>query len=261
MDNMKKFGERFDEYEPIKVEHVSFFDTDNREIIDKDISRPLRMKKASEQEEELRAEMKSPIVEVAPTANAYQISPDQEGVADFIKKTLTWYNYYVVELGLNVMVGRESTVPELLFKVVLKSDKGPMDAVAYDIAPKDETRYKELLSGNVKINLGISALLKFVPFPLGEYIPDLLNIEINPWQFKWGITKYNIDACGEKDCNIYWKIYETEMVQGFNPTIIVRAKKEVEHMLAGVRCVYKIKSGRFATIPEFESKEKEVPIW
>ncbi len=78
---------------------------------------------------------------MAPAANVYQIPPDQQDLSDFVKKTLLWYNFYVVELGLNVMVGWEYQVPELLFKVGLRCDRERTDVIAYDIAPKDETKY------------------------------------------------------------------------------------------------------------------------
>lgn len=253
---MKKFG-KFRKYEPLEVEPTS--------IRKQDFS-PKRgleeiLKLTPDAKNELEAELNTPVIEIAPAANVYQIPPDQKDLADFVKKTLSWYNYYVVELGLNVMVGRKIKIPELLFKVVLQCDKNQEDVIAYDIAPKDETTYTELLKGKVKINLGVTTLLKFIPVPLGGQFLDLLSIEINPWEFEWGISNYLIDACGEKDCNIYWKIYETDMVQGFNPSLIVRAKKEVKTISAGVRCVYKLKTSWFAIEPEIESKEKEILIW
>lgn len=266
---MKKFGEKFERYEPIEIEPESVQNME-REFQKKEEKeyeeignqyKSLGEKGYKELRAELKAELNKPVIEVAPTANVHQISLDQEDVSDYIKKTFTWFNYYVVELGLNVMVGRKLKVPELLFKAALTCDKNETDVVAYDIAPKDETKYTKLLSGNVKITLGVTTLLRFIPVPLGEVIPDLLKVDINPWEFEWGMSEYMIDAAGEKSNNVYWKIYRTDMVQGFNPTIIVRAKKDVSTISAGVRCVYLLKAGWRDFSPRIESREKEVIIW
>jgi hypothetical protein len=258
---MKKFGEKFDRYEPLEIERVSIADENRTYRVLREASSLLETKGGSGSIKELEAELNKSVVEVASAANVYQISPDQKDLSDFIKKTLTWFNYYVVELGLNVMVGRKCSIPELLFKVILMGDGNTENVVAYDIAPKDETEYRKLLSGNVKIALGVTTFLKFIPVPLGEHVSNLLNVDINPWEFEWGIEKYMIDACGEKSCDVYWKIYETSMVQGFNPAMIVRAKKEVNKISANARCVYKLKTGWCDITPRIDSKEREVIIW
>ncbi len=261
---MKKFGEKFEKYEPIEVENVSIPDVDrDKEVSGDEAFKLIRIKggPASELEKELEKEMNRPIIEIAPTANAYQILPDQENLTDYMKKTFSWFNYYLVEFGLNAMVGREFKVPELRLNIVLKCDKKETDVVAYDIAPKNEISYTKLLSGNVKINLGVTSFLKLVPMPLGEIIPDLLSIDINPWEFEWGIKKCSIDACGESDCNVSWRLYDTDVVQKFNPVIIIKAKKEVSSISAGARCIYKLKAGSSAIAPKIESKEKEIPVW
>lgn len=255
---MKKFGKEFDEYELLEIS--SILDSENNpQSVDRFLFKTLARDTSAMKD--LQAELSRPVIGIAPAANVYMISPDQEDLADFVKRTLSLYNYYVVELGLNVLVGRTATIPELLFRVALKGGTKETDVVAYDIAPKDEKKYTELISGNVKITLGISTLLKFVPFPLGELIPDLLNIDINPWEFKWGTTKCMIDTCGEKDCQIYWKVYETDTVQGFNPCMIIRAKKDVKTVSAHAKCIYKLKPSWSSLTPRIESKEKKIPVW
>lgn len=261
---MKKFGEKFEEYVPVEIDHISVSDTDHgREAVSYEPFDLMKLKKKSApmSRAELEAELKKHVIEVAPVANVYQIPPDQQDLSDSVKRTLSWFNYYVVELGLNVMVGREYKIPELLFQVALRGDTEGIDVVAYDIAPKDETKYTNLLSGNVKINLGVTTFLKFIPAPFGEHISDLLHIDINPWEFKWGIDRYMIDACGENNCDVYWKIYETNVVQGFNPTMIIRVKKNVSEISAGITCIYKLKTGWCTVTPKIESREREVALW
>jgi hypothetical protein len=172
---MKKFGEKFDIYEPLEIEQVSIPDENKTYGVLREASGLLKTKGVSGSTKELEAELNKSVVEVASAANVYQISPDQKDLSDFIKKTLIWFNYYVVELGLNVMVGKKCTIPELLFSVALQGDGTTENVVAYDIAPKDETEYTKLLNGNVKITLGVTTFLKFIPVPLGEYVSNLLN--------------------------------------------------------------------------------------
>ncbi|MBU7014881.1 MAG: hypothetical protein HXS43_08630 [Theionarchaea archaeon] len=255
---MKKFGKEFDEYEPLEMSFL--LDSENQpQSVDRFFYKTLSREKSVT--DDLQAELSKPVIGIAPAANVYMISPDQEDLAEFVKRTLPLYNYYVVELGLNVLVGRTAHIPELLFQVALKGGTQETDVVAYDIAPKDKKEYRELISGNVKLTLGISTLLKFVPLPLGEMIPDLLNIDINPWEFKWSTAKCMIDTCGEKDCKIYWKVYETDTVKGFNPCMIVRARKDVKTVSAHAKCIYKLKLSWSSLTPRIESKERKIAVW
>lgn len=284
---MKKFGEKFKEYKRFGIEHIAIPDTGvkyeaeflkryelnknqlpeimpkNEPYARKTDSGELctfRVLTSSEIPTRIEDELHKVVVEVAPTANAYQISTDQKDLAEFIKKTLSEFNYYVVELGLNVMLGQKFKIPELLFTVDLKCDgKDRTDVTAYDIAPDDSIKHIKIISG--KISLGITKLLKFIPTPIGQVISGLLSIEMNPWEFEWGFDKYMIDAAGKKDYRVYWKIYETNVVQGFNPTVILKAKKDVNMVSASVRCVYKLKAGWWDITPEIKSNEIEVKIW
>lgn len=289
---MKKFGEKFEEYKPLGIENLTIPDTGHeyeREFLehydlDKDrlpeimptnepyahrtdrgelctfrvLGRSEFLTRIEEENELDRA-----VVEVAPTANVYQIPHDQQDLDEYIKRTLSVFNYYVVELGLNVMLGREFKIPKLLFEVDLKCDgRDRTDVTAYDIAPDDKSEYISLLSGKVRISLGITKLLKFVPAPIGQVIPDLLSIEINPWEFEWGLDRYVIDACGRRNYKIYWKIYKTNVVQGFNPTMIIKVRRRgVSNISAVVRSIYELKAGWWKITPEIKSKEVEIKIW
>lgn len=276
---MKKFGEKFKEYEPFGIKHVAIPDTGDeyeakferyglytRRIPEKTPKKmlkkephALRVLKGSEIPAESKKELNKVVVEAAPTANVYQIPADQKDLAEFIKKTLSEFNYYIVELGLNVLAGRKFKIPELLFEVDLKCDGERTDVTAYDIAPDDTIKHVKIISG--KISLGVTNLLKFIPGPIGQVLPNLINIEINPWEFEWGFDKYMIDAAGKKNYRVYWKVYETNVVQGFNPAMVLRARKGVNVISAGARVVYKLKAGRWDITPEIQSNEIDIKIW
>jgi len=179
---MKKFGEKFEKYKPLVIESMAIPDTGNKherkflEYYKLDKSqlpeimptnkpyahrinkmelctyRVLERSKSLAIIEEEENELDKTVVEVAPTANVYQIPHYQQDLAECIKSTLSEFNYYVVELGLNVMLGRNFKIPELLFEVDLTCDSGNRtDVTAYDIAPSDKSEYIRLLSGEVKI--------------------------------------------------------------------------------------------------------------
>ncbi|MGP8328901.1 MAG: hypothetical protein ACT6FF_01085 [Methanosarcinaceae archaeon] len=282
---MKKFGEKFKEYKPFEIEHMGIPDTGNEfetqffeEFdLDKDrlpeimpLSEPYACKAAGGELYALKVleickltstikdELNKIVIEVAPTANVYRIPDNQHDLAESIKRTLPEFNYYVVELGLNVLLGRKSKIPELLFEVDLTCDgKNREDVTAYDIAPNDNIKHIKVIGG--KISLGITKYLKFIPEPIGEVISDLLIIDINPWEFEWGFDKYMIDAAGKKNYHIYWKIYETNIVQGFNPTMILKVRKGVNKISANVRAIYKLK-GRFNITSDIKFNEIEINI-
>ena len=284
---MKKFGEKFQEYRPFSIEHVSIPDTGSRyetkflELYGLDKARlpeimpqnephafktaggeprTLRVLRSLEIPTEMKNELDKVVIEIAPTANVYQISPSQQGLADSIKQTLSEFNYYIVELGLNIMLGRKFKIPEFLFEVDVKCDgKDRTDVTAYDITPDDSIKHIKVISG--KISLGITKLLKFMLGPIGQVIPDLLSIELNPWEFEWGFDKYLIDAAGKKNYHLYWKIYETNIVQGFNPTMILKARKDVGNISVGARATYKLKAGWLNITPETRTNKMEIKIW
>lgn len=282
----KKFGRKFEEYEPFGIEHMAILDTGDKyetkfleqygldknrlpEIIptnepyarrtDSGELHAIRVLKSGEIPAEIEDELNKVVVEIAPTANVYQIPSDQQDLAEFIKKTLSEFDYYIVELGLNVMLGRKFKIPELLFEVDLKCSGERTDVTAYDIAPDDTIKHVKVISG--KISLGITKLLKFIPGPIGQMLPDLLSIEINPWEFEWGFDRYMIDAAGKKNYRVYWKVYETNVVQGFNPTMILKTRKGVNSISASARVLYKFKVGWLDITPEIRSNETKIKIW
>jgi len=124
--------------------------------------------------------------------------------------------------------------------------------------PDDRIKNIKIVDG--KISVGITKLLKFLPAPLGQVMPDVLDINISR-EFKWGFDKYEIDAAGEKDYRIYWKIYDTNVAQGFSPRMIIKAKKGVSEITGTVSCTYKLEKWFGLSWVEIKSEDKEIKIW
>ena len=155
-------------------------------------------------------------------------------------------------------MGREAKIPGLVFEVDLRSDgKDRTDVTAYDVMPNDKIKRVKVIEG--KISLGVSKLLGLMPGLIGKVLPNLLSIDINPWEFSWELPRYQIDTSGPKNYHIYWRLYDTEVVQGFNPTMIVKVRKGVNKLTAMVRALYQIKTGLLSP-KEVRSDEKVIPI-
>lgn len=276
---MKNFGQEFKVYQPFQIEHLALSSASEKFLKKYNIkssalgeiaplstasggktrrAKPLKVISKRASLDKIKKELGKMVVAVAPSANVYQIPPDQPDLAKTIKNTLSEFDYYVVELGLNVMLGKQFKIPELLLMVELINDAEKTDVTAYDMAPDDEIRKIKIVGG--KISLGISKLLKFVPSPIGQIAADLIDIEINPWEFEWNIKNYMIDACGEKNYHLYWKIYQTDIVQGFNPAVILKVRKNVKKIKARVKCIYKIKTNWWDIAPEIKTNSREIRI-
>lgn len=284
---MKEFGRKFQTYQTFSIEHVAVPEKDKSragflrkydlsenqlaEIMPFDVTGVYKFKRAGKGPEtfkvigkgkvldKIKQELNKVIVGIAPTAHVYKIPDDQPELSQQIKNTLSEFNYYLVELGLNVMLGRRFKIPEMLLQVDLKSDgQNRTDVTAYDMAPDDKIKNVKLVSG--KISLGITKVLKLIPLPVGQIVSDLIGIEINPWEFEWGFDKYMIDASGVKNYHLYWRIYETNVVQGFNPTIILKARKNIKNISARVKCIYKLKTDWWDIAPDIKTDSKEIKI-
>lgn len=285
---MKKFGAKFKIYKPFEIEHLAIPAVGvtsgakflNRyglqrekltEVMPMEKTRIYKMRRGGEPRplkvigksrslNKIRKELSKVVVGAAPGANVYQIPSDQPDLAKSIKNTLGEFNYYIVELGLNVMLGRQFKIQELLFQVDLKSDgQNKTDVIAYDIAPDDKIKRVKVLSG--KISLGVNKLLKLIPSPIGQIVSDLIEIEINPWEFDWGFKKFMIDACGRKNYHLYWKVYKTNVIQGFNPCMILKVRKNVKNISASAKCIYKLKTSWWDITPDIKTDAQKIKIW
>jgi len=260
---MKRFGEPFEKYESFKVAKVSDVERTKAEAkhvlttgttnsksksaedlmsrkIDLDLQKDTPDKKSILQDINIGA---------AQAANLYAINPKQKGLSQPVKQNLPYFDYYIVELGLNVRVGREAKIPQLLFTVDLYSDSQERtDVVTNSIAPTDVIKKTKVVEG--KVTIGVSKLLEFIPV-VGTIASKLLTIDIGPIEFKAELAKCAIDASGQKlSYNVSWKIYETENVQSFNPVLMLKVRKNVTKIWADVKVSYLLQTGWF--------KEKEV---
>jgi len=288
-----KFGQPFKEFSPFDIAHISIPDTaesfkkikelgvdvvSRNELAELKPSSMHLLKTGIPAETRLRVitadkltdseaqkQLKKVKVGVAPVARVYAIS-DLSTLSDDVKKNLSnevkqnlnFFDYYVVELGLSALVGREATIPEVMFEVDLYSDgKDRTDVTANSIMP--QVALKKILSINGKISIGFDKLLKLVPV-VGTALSSIVTLEFGNIEFKWELEKYEIDTSGPLDYDTYWHIYETKNVQSFNPLMVLKAKKKLAKIFAKARLTYAIKMRGFLTPVEAYTDEKEIKI-
>jgi hypothetical protein len=268
---MKRFGEPFEKYETFEIAHLSVpdtlesiesmskvgvYNTNTDELTAHTLSstRVLETQESAETHlhvvphDYLTMDAKKRILNevdigAAKVATVYPISPEQEGLADSIRQNLPYFDYYVVELGLNVCIGREAKIPQLKFEADLYSDSDERnDVTTNSVSPTDEIRRVKIVDG--KVAVGVSKLLELIPV-VGDVASKLLTIDINPIEFKAELTKYSIDTSGPRSYNTSWRIYGTETVQSFNPVMILKARKNVNKIWAIVRVTYILQTGFF----------------
>ncbi|HWR27472.1 MAG TPA: hypothetical protein VN377_03430, partial [Candidatus Thermoplasmatota archaeon] len=192
-------------------------------------------------------------------ANVYQIPPNEPKVADQIKKDFSKFNFFIVELGLNVMLARGITVPKLRLNVDLKCNTNDRtDVTAVDVAPKDQFKDIKIISG--KIYLGVNELLNFVPSTSIKLLSKIIKIDLDPIPFSWTIKKCMINTSGPKNYKVSWLIYETDTVESFNPMLILKARKNVRKITAKAKGIYLQQTGLITkhneTLPS-----KTIRIW
>ncbi len=259
---MKRFGEPFETYKTFRagdlVVHDSFESLTSQYVQAENASElacavnstkggtPIKAPRKSAtpsffvlDDKEKQKIMRKIKVGASPVANVYAISPQQKDLSEAIIQNMPYFNYYIVELGLNVRVGEEAVIPNLEFRAELFSDsKTREDVTTNSIAPNDEIKKIKIVDGTVKI--GISKLLEFIPV-VGPVASEAIKIDINPIEFKLEKTKYMVDASGAHDYTSSWSIYGTEVAQNFNPLMILKARKNVTSIWAMVDVKYTLK--------------------
>lgn len=170
--------------------------------------------KAFPEEEEWRKWIVSTRIEVAGVAETTKLSSDEE------------HEYLKSELGMNIIVPKGS-IEEMRFKVTLKGDGEITDeVVAIDGFPKDLIEEKEIVGG--KIEVGITKLFKLIPI-VGNIIPDLLKIELNPFVFKLGsLKRVNIDFSGGLTPEPEWYLKGNGIKNDFRVALTIKKSKSIK---------------------------------
>lgn len=126
---------------------------------------------------------------------------------------------------MNIILPKGS-IEKLRFKMTLKGDDEiSHEVVAIDGFPKDVIEEKEIMAGKIKV--GITKALKFIP-AIGNLLPDLLEIEFNPWEFKLGsLKKVNIDFSGGLTFQPEWYFKEDGIKNDLRVALTIKKPKSI----------------------------------
>jgi hypothetical protein len=186
-------------------------------------------------------------IEVAPAAHRVDlVKLAEEGgqkLPPQLSSTLDEYDYYNIEMGLNIILSQGYNLTELRFKTEIYGDDNLSDnVIAYDIFPDDQVKRVTIVEG--EISLGVTELFNLVPAPVGTILANLLKVKLNPWKFSWGYDKIEIQSSEGLTYSPEWLLRYENIYRGFNPTLIIKKKKDIKKIVAKTTINFDLKLPR-----------------
>jgi hypothetical protein len=170
------------------------------------------------------AEPKSEKEAIIDAIRAIRIEVARSAESTLIKSDAR-FDYLKSELGMNIVVP-VGAIEELRFRILLHGigEKGE-EVVAIDGFPKDVIEEQHIVAG--KIRLGMTQSLKFIPI-IGPVAADLLDVSINPWEFKLGsLRKINVNFSGGLTRQPEWYFKRNGIKNDLRVTLTLRKPKSV----------------------------------
>jgi hypothetical protein len=186
-------------------------------------------------------------IRIAPAADTVNLEKEAKAggakIPPSIMATMDEYEYYNVKLGLNITLGKGYKIPNLRFMVELFGDQQMTpDTIAYSTFPDNTVKKVKIIGG--KISLGLNQFFELIPGPVGFVLPNLLKVQLNPWEFDWTYDKIQISYSGNLSYDLIWDLRHKNIHLGFNPTIVLKKRKRIKKVMAKVKTVYEIQSPR-----------------
>ena len=216
------------------------------------------------EENELWKEIREPTISVAKYADVRKIPNDK--VDNSIRDDS--FEYFRADMGMNINVPR-GKIKEIRFKLYLLADGKQGGAYAIDGFPNDKVTHIPILEGQIK--LGINNLLKIIPHPITQTASELIEVDLNPWQIKWGYDKLEKGFSEAMNDTLDWYLSSDNVNQSFNSYITLKKKKSVKQVTGNARAIwayepddegvknwFKSRFGRGNVI--LKSDEKEIDI-
>jgi hypothetical protein len=193
------------------------------------------------EEEQLMKLIRSIRIEVAEEAITEKIGSDEEN--DYLKSVL----------GMNIILPR-GRIKEMRYLITLIAER---KVVAIDGFPKDVIEEKFIVGGKIKV--GINEAFEFIPI-IGKVVKKLLDIELNPWEFKLGsLKKVNIDFSGGSTSKPEWYFKENGIKNDLSVALTIKKPKDIENVDAVASAAWIYDSGIFEEI-KLGSDTKTVKI-
>lgn len=198
-----------------------------------------------QEEMDIKDLIRSTRIEIAEAAESKKIFSEGE------------YDYLESEIGMNIILPK-GNIAEMRFHVTLLPEDR---VVAVDGFPRDVIETKEIVGGKIKI--GISKAFKFIPV-VKTYIGELLEIELNPWEFKLGsIKSVKVDFSGGLTSRPEWYFKKDGIKNELRVALIIKKPKSIGAVEGKVRAAWLYDPGfiRFKKNRRFGTDEKEIKIF
>ncbi|KYK34791.1 MAG: hypothetical protein AYK22_04775 [Thermoplasmatales archaeon SG8-52-3] len=192
-------------------------------------------------EEQLMKLIRSIRIEVAEEAITEKIGSDEK------------HDYFKSVLGMNIILPK-GRIKELRFHITLMAER---NVVAIDGFPKDVIEEKYIIGGKIKV--GINETFEFIPI-IGKVVKKLLDIELNPWEFKLGnLKKVNIDFSGGSTSKPEWYFKENGIKNDLRVALTIKKPKDIGNVEAVAKAAWIYDPGIFKEI-KLGSDTKTVKI-
>jgi len=167
------------------------------------------------------------------------------------------YDYLEAEIGMNIILPK-GNIAEMRFHVsLLPKDK----VVAIDGFPKDVIDEKEIIGGKIKV--GISKAFKFIP-KVGNYIGELLEIDLNPWEFKLGsLKRVKVDFSGGLTSQPEWYFKKDGIKNELRVALVIKKPSNIGSIEGAVRAAWLYDPAflSFLRKRKFGTDEKNIKIF
>lgn len=180
---------------------------------------------------ELWKELREPTISIAEYADANKIPNDK--VDNTIRDDS--FEYFRADMGMKINVPK-GRIKELRFKLYLLADDKRGEVFAIDGFPNDKIIHIPILEGQIK--LGINKLLKIIPDPVAQTLGELIEVDLNPWQIKWGYDKLAVGFSGALTDDLDWYLSSDNVNQSFNCFVTLKKKKSAKQIMGRARAIW-----------------------
>ena len=178
----------------------------------------------------------------------YDLRKKSEKIGDLeVPETSREMDFYYVRVPVNIVLGPDVKMTRLALEVGLSPG-----ACAFEMFPKDATEVKEIVSGQISID--ISKALAFVlaaTAPVAAPLAGCLGIEVQK-PFAWQSTTVRIETSDEMSNPALWRVYDKSILSAFVGQMIVQTPEgEPVRLTTRLACSLKKKGlfGKTMTTP------------
>ena len=146
------------------------------------------------------------------------------------------YEYFKAEFGMNINVP-EGKVNQIRFYLTMLADGiGSEKAQVVSGFPNDLIQRVNVIGGSVKI--GINNLLNIIPEPFVQTLGNFIQIDLNPWSFRWGYNRVKVLFSEGNNHKVNWFLSSKNLNQSFSCSITLKKRKTVKEVIGHAYAVW-----------------------